>query len=592
MICLLFGLCCAGCGKKTDNHVTVSLWEYRLVGEYSDYVQSLVPEADIEWCVGKNDLDFYSYRQEHGDLPDIITNRRFSLLDAYELRDHLLDLSETELAASYHTIYLDKYMNEDGSVNWLPAPGVFDGIIANTALFEKYDIPLPVDYDSFVSACLAFEALGIRGYVTDYDYDYTCMETLQGFSIEALSSLEGKTWRHEYENKLNPGLDDIIWPGVFERMEKLLDANIIKAEEAAWDYYNVNEVFVNGQAAMIRGTGAIAAECIQRDGMEVAALPYFGSSAQENWALTYPVFQAAVSMDAAGDEAHKALTLKVLDAMMSEGAQNILNENSGAQISYNKDISLPLPEEMSRMQPLIDQNHIYIRIASNEFFAASMEVLPKMISGTYDAQQAYAAFNEYLSMPRTKADSVAITFEESYGAHWDADRGNAAASSIANTLRSQLKTDVFMMPYYVVNCGIYAGDQTDVQMLYPVQTYSVISGTMTGRQLTDFLTAMVEVAPAPAQLPVVSGMTLHVKTVADRFHLDKITVDGAEISMDDIYTFGYTNKQGLAMEAIKAHVEEDTDAVLLEGVTSTSLWKNGLTDGQQPLAPSEYIDLK
>lgn len=592
MICLLFVLGFAGCGKKTDNHVTVSLWEYRLVGEYSDYVQSLVPEADIEWSVGKNDLEFYGYMQENGDLPDIITNRRFSLLDAYELRDHLMDLSETELAASYHTIYLDKYMNEDGSVNWLPAPGVFDGLIANTALFEKYDIPLPVDYDSFVSACLAFEALGIRGYVTDYEYDYTCMETLQGFSIEGLSSLEGKTWRHEYENKLNPGLDDIIWPEAFTRIENLLAANIIKNEEASWDYYNVNEVFVNGQAAMIRGTGAIAAECIQKFGMEVAALPYFGSSEQENWALTYPVFQAAISVGAARDEEHKALTLKVLDAMMSEGAQKILNLNSGAQISYNKDISLPLPQEMSKMEPLIDQNHIYIRIASNEFFSASREVLPKMISGEYDARQAYEAFNQLLATPQKQDDTVAVTFDESYSAHWDQARGNAAASSIANTIRNQMETDVFMMPYYVVNCGIYEGPQTETQMLYPVQTYSVISGTMTGRQLTDFLAAMVAEASAPAQLPVVSGITIHVKAAEDGFVLDKVTMNGADLGMDDIVTFGYSNKQGLAMSSITKYAGDVADAALLEGVTSTTLWKDGLADGQKPLAPEEYIDLK
>ena len=40
----------------------------------------------------------------------------------------------------------------------------------------------PTDYESFVSACQAFDEVGIRGFTAAYYYDYTCMETLQGLS--------------------------------------------------------------------------------------------------------------------------------------------------------------------------------------------------------------------------------------------------------------------------------------------------------------------------------------------------------------------------------------------------------------------------
>ena len=63
----------------------------------------------------------------------------------------------------------------------LPVCADAHGFVVNKDLFETYDIPLPTDYESFVSACQAFDKVGIRGFTADYFYDYTCMETLQAY---------------------------------------------------------------------------------------------------------------------------------------------------------------------------------------------------------------------------------------------------------------------------------------------------------------------------------------------------------------------------------------------------------------------------
>ena len=128
-------------------------------------------------------------------MPDIITCRRFSLHDAAELKDNLMDLSTTEAAGAVYYSYLENFTNTDGTVNWLPLCGEVDGLVANRGLFEQYNIPLPTDYDSFVYACREFEKAGIRGFVADFSYDYTCMEVLQGLSIPEIVSLEGSMWR-------------------------------------------------------------------------------------------------------------------------------------------------------------------------------------------------------------------------------------------------------------------------------------------------------------------------------------------------------------------------------------------------------------
>ena len=82
--------------------------------------------------------------------------------------------------------------------------------VVNCDLFEQYNIPLPNDYTSFVTACKEFEKVGIRGYTADYLYDYTCMETLQGLSAAELTTTGGRKWRTAYSDPAN---DTRVGPG-------------------------------------------------------------------------------------------------------------------------------------------------------------------------------------------------------------------------------------------------------------------------------------------------------------------------------------------------------------------------------------------
>lgn len=148
----------SGCGEKKEEKeekdtITVYLWSTSLYEKYASYIQEQLPDINIEFVVGSNNLDFYKFLNENGGLPDIITCCRFSLHDASPLKDSLMDLSTTNEAGAVYNSYLTSFMNEDGSVNWLPVCADVHGFIANKDLFEKYDIPLPTDYESFVSAC-------------------------------------------------------------------------------------------------------------------------------------------------------------------------------------------------------------------------------------------------------------------------------------------------------------------------------------------------------------------------------------------------------------------------------------------------------
>ena len=100
----------SGCGRKSAEKedaetITVYLWSTQLYEKYAPYIQKQLPDINIEFVVGNNDLDFYRFLKENGGLPDIITCCRFSLHDASPLKDSLMDLSTTnEAGAVYNSM--------------------------------------------------------------------------------------------------------------------------------------------------------------------------------------------------------------------------------------------------------------------------------------------------------------------------------------------------------------------------------------------------------------------------------------------------------------------------------------------------------
>ena len=130
----------SGCAGKSlqaqqdDETIQVYLWTTGLYEKYAPYVQAQLPDVNIEFIVGNNDLDFYKFLRQNGGLPDIITCCRFSLHDAAPLKDRLMNLATTNEAGAIYNTYLNSFKNEDGSVNWLPVCTDVHGLLS-TATF-------------------------------------------------------------------------------------------------------------------------------------------------------------------------------------------------------------------------------------------------------------------------------------------------------------------------------------------------------------------------------------------------------------------------------------------------------------------------
>ena len=597
-----------GCGTKTAENVEkqedaqtiqVYLWSTSLYETYAPYIQSQLPDVNIEFIVGNNDLDFYKFLQENGGLPDIITSCRFSLHDAAPLKDSLMNLALTNEAGAVYNTYLNSFKNEDGSVNWLPVCADAHGFVVNRSLFEQYGIPLPTDYESFVSACQAFEKAGIRGFTADYTYDYTCMETLQGLSAAELTTTDGRKWRTAYSDPANTarvGLDDTVWPGAFERMAQFIQDTHLTADDLALNYDDVTGMFRNGEAAMYFGSSA-GVKMFQDEGIDTIFLPFFSQNG-EKWIMTTPYFQIALNRDLEQDNARREKAMKVLNVMLSEEAQSRIVADGQDLLSYSQNVPLRLTEYMKDVRDVVEENHMYIRIASNDFFAVSKDVVSKMIAGEYTAQQAYRAFNAQLLAEETPADDeIVLTSGKSCSNVFHANGGSASFSVMANTLRGVYGTDVLLATANSFTGSVLQADYNKKMAASMIMPNGLMSRqrTMTGAELKETVRAFVEgceggfVPFNRGSLPVVSGIAVEVKEAGGSYTLTGITRNGQPLGDDDTVTVTCLAAEN-QMEALLASESGRS----LDGDTWVkNRWRDHLSGGGAALAePENYMTLR
>ena len=598
----------AGCGTKTAEQVQeqedaqtiqVYLWSTSLYETYAPYVQSQLPDVNIEFIVGNNDLDFYKFLQENGGLPDIITCCRFSLHDAAPLKDSLMNLAMTNEAGAVYNTYLNSFKNEDGSVNWLPVCADAHGFVVNRSLFEQYGIPLPTDSESFAAACQAFETVGIRGFTADYAYDYTCMETLQGLSAAELTTTAGRKWRTAYSDPANTarvGLDDTVWPGAFERMARFIQDTHLTAEDLEHTYDDVMNLFRNGEVAMYFGSSA-GVKMFQDEGIDTIFLPFFSQNG-EKWLMTTPYFQIALNRDLEQDTARREKAMKVLNVMLSEEAQNRIVADGQDVLSYSQNVPLRLTEYLKDARDVVEENHMYIRIASNDFFAVSKDVVSKMIAGEYTAKQAYRAFNARLLAEDAPADDeIMLTSGKSYSNVFHKNGGNASFSVMANTLRGVYGTDVLIAAANSFTGSVLKADYTPKMAASMIMPNGLLAyqRTMTGAELKETVRAFVEgcedgfVPFNRGSLPVVSGIAVEVKEASGSYTLTGITRNGQPLRDDDTVTVTC-----LATAKQMAPLLADKSAGFTGGDQQVkSTWTEHVSGGGVALAePENYMTLR
>lgn len=524
-------LLCSCDEVEAKTHVTVSVWDDSLLSNgFSEYIEEQNPTYDIEWIVGEDSLDHYVYQAEQGSLPDVILTRDFNRASASTLSESLYDLSETEVAQGYSQQVLSQVPGNEDTVKFLPGAAGFEGIILNNYLFELYDIHIPTDMKSFISACKQFAKHDVRGFVAGMADSEVCYEVMQGFVDASLvSETENLFAQLTQGDGTSVSVDSTAFDSALTYASALEKNKVLEASDMKLTAEDAEKQFLDGKAAMMFLSGGSASSYGKEHNMTVRALPFFGNSSQ--WAFSEPSFVGMVSdvktegvKTTASDEDIHAAAVEVLSSIMSTDAQDYYLKLVGVDklVSTSSEDKVKLPDALSSLEPCLEEGNMRSYLPNKMVADAVGSTLQKVLSGKLDAAQALSAAEERMAQEQQEDEKVLTSFSEGVSNLFDSSKGNVAASDIAQVAAQSMGVDVFVSSARTARCPLYSGDKTAAELRYPVSDTPVYTAALTGSQLKEYLSACVESAKSAYELPVASGVLMKVGGKAGEYSLKDV----------------------------------------------------------------------
>ena len=586
----------AGCGQsKKDDHLTVYLWENRLMKNIAPYIHEQFPDQDIEFIIGNNDTDLYSYFKEHGELPDIMTVRRFSGTDAQDLQPYLMDFASYDVVSKYYSYAVEYYKDTDGEIQWLPICAIPQTIIANKTLFDQYGIKVPENYEEYVQVCQQFYDKGIKPYSMDLAEDWSNQEIIQAAAIGEFTSLDGIDWRNKAETSAGEiKFDDVLWKRIFSETSQFLKDSHFSEEDINVNSNTGTQMFVEGKSAMFHGQPTDMQKLQDQMDAELIRIPYFSQTSDSSFVYMFPSLNIAFNKELEKNQEKLDTALDVLDCMISEQGQKLIADGSGV-ISLNTDVP-SMMQNVPGLEEEIKDTSIYIRYSAQKSFHASLEAVHGLLSGKMDEMQAYNAFRSAMNSKDSKEKST-VNFENEYSISLNDKSGRDAASSILTTIREENDAQLALTPYYYYTSSIYKGECTSSRVglmtaknsdtpLYLVkingeQVYELVKKYLTEADENFYVTTKYE-------LPIASGMKIIVKNEENGFSLKDITINDKKIDTEKEYSILLTDTTKSILKKInpKCAIEQIGDTTL------SSAWIAAMSNGQQPSAPEDYIEVE
>lgn len=611
-----------GNSKDEKQRIVVQLDQDYWLSSVGRMLKEHFPDVEFDFVISRSGAQYLNDAAVNDDLADIIIDAsswtQTSLLDDdYDIdpKDYLYDFSWTDITNMFYKVYLDGFTNEDGSVNWLPGAASVEGILANTVLFDEYGIQIPYNYETFVEACNKFEEHGIRGFATDYKYDYTDSYMLQAWSIPLLQSSKGRTWRNEAMQGTVDCIPEELGIQLFSRLGQVLNDTGAQADDISRGYSKTFEDFVSGKVAMIRQSTNIAE--YQNEGMDsLMLLPYFGETESDNWYFSTPGYSIAMNGKLKGAGEREELALEIVKYLFSSDVMNAMADRIQSFVVYNKNVNVDVQDFFSNVVPYIESNRMYTYIRNDSVCKASYAAVQKMLSGETDAVQAVKIFNDNYNAAKEKGE-VVTTFDREYEWRSD-DTGSEAFSARVNTLRKICGVDMLIAPAAMNAGDIYKGDYTAAQLQALIMGGGAKFYTKdaTGAEIKKVIKCLVEGCGRDDDpiswdtLPASSGFTMKITSDNDgNMHLLDILVDGESIADEKVYSFCYVDVSGhtlleraynydisehggVHMYKQEADIKkgEKYDGYIAHTESVSAQWTKYFADGGKMQEPQAYIE--
>ena len=298
------------------------------------------------------------------------------------------------------------------------------------------------------------------------------------------------------------------------------------------------------------------------------------------------------------DPKREELLLRIMEAMLNQEGQSCISYGKN-MIPYNKDVTLELLPELDNIKPYIDQNKMYIRLASSEMFSISQNVVQRILLGELNTpKEAFEAFN-YLMTVNESPDDVVAHIDTAYSNQFTTEHGNLAASAVYNTVIAEADVDMVFGQSCYISSDVYEGDYTQKDLGYLINNDvgKPVIAHLTGEQLFNLVSNTLSLKGNrgavcnDSTLYVSSGFEMDVSRTDSGYRLNALTVGGKKLDPNaEFSVLLCSDYDWYVVDAMKA---VGCDNYKIDDVHFEAyVFKRLIENGGQLEEPTDYITLR
>ena len=574
-----------------ENGITLRVSMYNDIA-YSDwrtYVESQCPDITFVWENNRNSTQNLIYQARHGDMADLVMIRRFENDSAAELAPYLADLSGGALTDTFAPGSLEPF-TFIGKLCWYPAPGMMEVLYANVSLFERAGMALPETVAQLRDVCRRFSAAGLDALSINASAGYRCAYLLEGFNYAAhYTQGDGGAWMQAILAGKKAVMSEDTGARLASMLRDLTRDHVLERADLTAGAADTRNAFDSENAAMFAFDSDLTYQ--GKTGSDYQVIPCLGETAEDRILYTYPVFNTAVSEEAAADSAKKDAIDQVLQVMYSSEAQQILARDTDALLSYNEGIDLPVSRQFGSVADLIDEKKCFIRFLNRNSFSAYASAVKDIVENNVSDGQFTAHLNEAINRP---LDTSVIGSSDIHAGNLlgeDFPLERSAASVIAQTVRSAVGADAALLDGKAAAAPLYEGDYTESDLNAAIADENLYAGELTGAQMQAIFNDVIwatttyqyhTIEPL-VDYPALAGMKARLSSDGRQSLL--LLPDGT--GLDPAATYTVVISQNV-LSALSYLQNENVNRFVPLGATLQSTFRDQLATGSLPPAQAYF----